>query len=99
MSDIKIIKNKDNTIELKNNGTELENILLIDKTNKTPIYYLNAIKKCQAKNSCKIKEYQAKYRSEKAKHKIEILPNEQLTKSQLLIKIQILEDKLKKIEN
>ena len=68
------------------------------KVNKTPIYYLNAIKKCQEKNKDKIKEYQAKYRAEKSQKKIDTMPNNKLTKAELLIKIQKLEDELNKLK-
>ena len=78
--------NNDNNIVVNNNSTQ--------KINKTPIYYLNAIKRSQEKNKDKLKEYQAKYRAEQNQKKIETLPIEKLTKSQLIIKIKMLETEL-----
>jgi hypothetical protein len=85
--------------QINENAVLSNNVSSRKKINKTPIYYLNAIKKSQAKNKDKIKDYQEKYRLEQNQKKIDTLPNEKLTKSQLLIKIKKLEDELSKFKN
>ena len=70
------------------------------KINSTPKYYIDAIKRYQEKNKEKIKQYQKQYRFEKAcKVDLNSIPNEKLTKTQLLIKINNLEKEIELLKN
>jgi hypothetical protein len=65
---------------------------------KTKSYVLNASKRYRDKNPEKMKEYREKYKKEMADVVIKSLPNENLTKFQLIIKITRLEDNIKTLE-
>ena len=56
---------------------------------KTKSYVLNASKRYRDKNPEKMKEYREKYKKEKADLLINSLPNDNLTKFQLITKIII----------
>ena len=62
---------------------------------KTKSYVLNASKRYRDKNPEKMKEYREKYKKEKADLLINSLPNDNLTKFQLITKNKELEDKNK----
>ena len=65
---------------------------------KTKSYVLNASKRYRDKHPEKMKEYREKYKKEMADVVIKSLPNENLTKFQLIIKITRLEDNIKTLE-
>ncbi len=65
---------------------------------KTKSYVLNASKRYRDKHPEKIKEYREKYKKEKADLLINSLPNDNLTKFQLITKITRLEEKIKNLE-
>jgi hypothetical protein len=65
---------------------------------KTKSYVLNASKRYRDKNPEKMKEYREKYKKEKADLLINSLPNDNLTKFQLITKITRLEENIKNLE-
>ena len=65
---------------------------------KTKSYVLNASKRYRDKNPEKMKEYREKYKQEKAELLINSLPNDNLTKFQLITKITRLEESFKSLE-
>ena len=65
---------------------------------KTKPYVLNASKRYRDKNPEKMKEYREKYKHEKAELLINSLPNDNLTKFQLITKITRLEESFKSLE-
>ena len=86
MSDILINENSQDTI------------IPNDKILKTDICTLNAIKRYKLKNSDKIKEYHKTYNKKLKDAKIADNPNLKLNKKELIEKISILEEKIKKFE-
>ena len=65
---------------------------------KTKSYVLRAAKTYREKHPEKVKEYREKYKKDKEEKDINLLPNDKLTKKQLLIKMTKLEEKIKSLE-
>lgn len=68
------------------------------RKNKTAEYTLKAIKKYRERNPEKIKAYRDKYKAEKANKDIALLPNNKLTKHELICKIERLEEDMKDLQ-
>ena len=89
------------TIETTNDNNAVINIpqqIIEPRQLKTKSYVLNASKRYRDKNPEKMKEYREKYKKEKADLLINSLPNNNLTKFQLITKITRLEENIKNLE-
>ena len=73
--------------------------IVIKKQLKTKSYVLRAAKNYREKHPDKLKEYREKYKKEKQEQSINLLPNNKLTKNQLIIKLQLYEDNQKNLNN
>jgi hypothetical protein len=73
----------------------MENVDLENKSKKLPSYVLNAAKRYREKHKEEITQKFKANKLEKDKIAIETLPNNELTKPQLLLKVEYLEKKLK----
>ena len=82
-----------------NEITPITNVIEpITKQFKTKSYVLKAARTYREKHPEKLKEYREKYKKDKEEKDINLLPNDKLTKKQLLIKMAKLEEKIKSLE-
>ena len=82
-----------------NEITSITNIIEpTTKQFKTKSYVLKAARTYREKHPEKLKEYREKYKKDKEQKDINLLPNDKLTKKQLLIKMTKLEEKIKSLE-
>ena len=66
-----------------------------NKSNKLPEYILNASRRYREKNKDTINQKHKSQKLEKDKLAIKTIPNHELSKPQLLLKVELLEGKLK----
>jgi hypothetical protein len=66
-----------------------------NKSNKLPDYILNASRRYREKNKDIINQKNKSQKLEKDKLAIKTIPNHELSKPQLLLKLELLEEKLK----
>ena len=66
-----------------------------NKSNKLPEYILNASRRYREKNKDIIVQKHKSQKLEKDKLAIKTIPNNELSKPQLLLKVELLEEKLK----
>ena len=81
-----------------NEITPITNVVELNETNKSnklPEYILNASRRYREKNKDTIIQKHKSQKLEKDKLAITTIPNNELTKPQLLLKVELLEAKLK----
>jgi hypothetical protein len=95
------LQNENTLIEVKDNSTiDLINSKEEPKArkNKTADYTLRASKKYRERNPEKIKAYYEKYKALKVNKNIFSVPNNKLTKTELINKIETLEENMKTLQ-
>ena len=81
-----------------NEITPITNVVELNETNKSnklPEYILNASRRYREKNKDTIIQKHKSQKLEKDKLAIKTIPNNELSKPQLLLKVELLEAKLK----
>ena len=81
-----------------NKITSITNVVELNETNKSnklPEYILNASRRYREKNKDTIIQKHKSQKLEKDKLAIKTIPNNELSKPQLLLKVELLEAKLK----
>ena len=81
-----------------NEITPITNVIELNETNKSnklPEYILNASRRYREKNKDTIIQKHKSQKLEKDKLAIKTIPNNELSKPQLLLKVELLEAKLK----